>query len=208
MCKGDLLRFANACDCATILNQERAELLVENGYTIVGRYLTGTVKTTSGTRVSKALTHTEIQAITNAGLKIFAIYQDGGAAPTYFNYEQGFSDASKAVAAAIALNIPYGEIIYFAVDYDFNEVGCEENIIPHFQGIAKYMNETIADYKIGIYGSRIYVPQYVKRDLLIAVLLQICQLAIAEISDLPCPKIGHLISFTNILLQGQTCPFL
>lgn len=151
--KGDPQRTANACDCATILNKEKATLLAQNGYTIVGRYLTGTVLSNK-VRVSKAMTHEEIQAITNAGLNIFPIYQDGGADPSYFKYEQGFSDATKAVAAATALNIPDGEIIYFAVDYDFNEAQCEEKIIPHFEGIAKYMNETVMNYKVGVYGAR------------------------------------------------------
>lgn len=151
--KGDPLRTANACDCATVLDKEKATLLAQNGYTIVGRYLTGTV-IADNVRVSKAMTHDEIRAITNAGLRIFPIYQDGGARADYFKYDQGFSDATKAVGAAVALNIPYGEIIYFAVDYDFNEAQCKEKIIPHFEGIAKYMNETIFNYKVGIYGSR------------------------------------------------------
>lgn len=151
--KGDPERDANACDCATILDAPKAALLVEHGYKIVGRYLTGTV-TTNGVRVSKALTIEEIQIASDAGLKIFPIYQDGGAASTYFKYDQGYSDAKKAVIAAKALRIPYGEIIYFAVDYDFNEIQCRDQIIPHFEGIAKYMAETGADYRVGIYGSR------------------------------------------------------
>lgn len=152
--KGDPLRPANACDCATILNSEKAKLLVDNGYTVVGRYLTGTVKTSSGGRVSKALTSEELLAITNAGLRVFAIYQDGGASASYFNYNQGYSDAAAAVSAAIALNIPTDEIIYFAVDYDFNEAQCNDIVVSHFRGIAKYMEETSVKYNVGIYGSR------------------------------------------------------
>lgn len=162
--KGDPERDANACDCATILDASKAALLVEYGYKIVGRYLTGTVSS-NGVRVSKAMTLDEIQAVSDAGLKIFAIYQDGGASSTYFRYDQGYSDAKKAVAAAKVLKIPYGEIIYFAVDYDFNEVQCRDQIVPHFEGIAKYLEETGSDYQVGIYGSRNICSTVSKKDL-------------------------------------------
>lgn len=151
--KGDVTRYANGCDCATVLDLEKAQALKAAGYDYVGRYLTGTT-VSNGVRVPKALTRAEINAITTAGLMIFAIYQDGGASASYFGYEQGYSDAQKAYEAAKALYIPLPEIIYFAVDYDFTDKQTTEIVIPHFRGINDYFKEHGINYQIGIYGSR------------------------------------------------------
>ena len=152
--KGDVSRYANGCDCATILDLEKAQALKATGYDYVGRYLTGTVLLSNKQRVSKALTREEISAITTAGLNIFAIYQDGGASASYFKYEQGYSDAKRAYEAARELLIPYGEIIYFAVDYDFTDKQTTNIVIPHFKGINDYFSEKKINYKIGVYGAR------------------------------------------------------
>lgn len=151
--KGDVSRHAGACDCSTILDLGKAQGIKAKGYNYVGRYLTGTVRK-NGVSVSKALTSEEISAITTAGLRIFAIYQDGGASSTYFNYSKGYSDAQKAYEAAKNLRIPLDEIIYFAVDYDFTDAQTTTIVIPHFQGINAYFNEHGIKYKIGIYASR------------------------------------------------------
>lgn len=151
--KGDPERTANACDCATILDKTKALALKEKGYECVGRYLTGTVKV-NGERVSKALSRSEIQTIWDAGLKFFLIYQDGGASSDYFKMSQGYQDAKKAIAAADNLKLPAGEIIYFAVDYDFTSEECRNYIIPHFIGISDYVRESGNKYRIGVYGSR------------------------------------------------------
>lgn len=151
--KGDVSRHAGACDCSTILDLGKAQGIKAKGYNYVGRYLTGTVRK-NGVSVSKALTLEEISAITTAGLRIFAIYQDGGASSTYFNYSKGYLDAQKAYEAAKNLRIPLGEIIYFAVDYDFTDAQTTTSVIPHFQGINAYFDEHGIKYKIGIYASR------------------------------------------------------
>ncbi len=151
--KGDTSRYAGGCDCSTILDLTKAQALKDHGYHYVGRYLTGTV-TTNKEKTSKALTLDEINAITTAGLKIFAIYQDGGASATYFSRSQGYFDAQKAYEAAKNLHIPLGEIIYFAVDYDFTDKQTTTIVIPHFQGINAYFKEHGIKYRIGIYGSR------------------------------------------------------
>lgn len=151
--KGDPERFANACDCATILDKTKAITLKERSYEYVGRYLTGTVRV-NGERISKALTRDEIRTIWDAGLKLFTIYQDGGASEEYFKVAQGFQDAEKAVAASEELGIPYGEIIYFAVDYDFTSEQCRNYVLPYFLGISDYMKQNGNKYRIGVYGSR------------------------------------------------------
>lgn len=151
--KGDVSRHADACDCATILDLGKAQGIKDKGYKYVGRYLTGTVGK-NGVSVSKAMTLDEISAITTAGLRIFAIYQDGGASATYFSYSKGYSDAQKAYEAAKNLRIPLDEIIYFAVDYDFTDQQTTTIVIPHFEGINAYFAEQGIRYRIGIYASR------------------------------------------------------
>lgn len=148
--KGDVTRFCDACDCSQKLSLAKARGLKSHGYNYVGRYLTGTV----GGNRDKSLSLDEISNITQAGLNIFAIYQDGGANADYFSHSKGKSDAKKAILAAGKLHIPLGEIIYFAVDYDFTADQTENTIIPHFQGINAYFREVKSKYKIGIYGSR------------------------------------------------------
>ena len=72
--KGDTSRKAKACDCSTVLNKQQALDLKAAGYQVVGRYLTGTV----GSSTRKFITFEEIENIKNAGLRVFPIYQDGG----------------------------------------------------------------------------------------------------------------------------------
>ena len=56
---GDINRQAQACDCATILNYNKAKALRDSGYICVGRYLTGTV----GDNRPKNLTKNELNDI-------------------------------------------------------------------------------------------------------------------------------------------------
>ena len=135
-------------------------LAVNDGYSIVGRYLTGTVGGGANKR-EKNLTPEEMQIIFDAGLNIFCIYQDDADwwqdhddLSEYFSYERGYSDASKAVNAAHGLYVPEGSFIYFAVDYDFMEGEVWQKVVPHFQGINAYLNEHDPAYNIGIYSSR------------------------------------------------------
>ena len=66
--KGNPDRSALGCDCATILNSEKAAALYNAGYRYVGRYVSGGVGS-GATATSKALTRAEMTAIFNAGLK-------------------------------------------------------------------------------------------------------------------------------------------
>ncbi|WP_278628264.1 glycoside hydrolase domain-containing protein [Thomasclavelia cocleata] len=149
---GDTSRSAKACDCATILDFDKALALKNAGYTHVGRYLTGTV----GSTTSKALTRAELNEIFRVGLRVFTIYQDGGASSTYFNAKQGKIDAEKAVAAANNLGFKEKTIIYFAVDYDFTYDQMLKKVVPYFKEIKKYFARSInmKNFRIGIYASR------------------------------------------------------
>lgn len=113
---GNPARTALACDCATILTSFKAISLYNAGYRYVGRYLTGYVGAGANAR-PKAMIKEELTAVFNAGLRVFAIYQDNIPEVEYYTYVQGKEDAIKAVNAAKVLGISAGEIIYFAVDW-------------------------------------------------------------------------------------------
>ena len=150
---GDINRQALACDCATILNYNKAKALKDSGYICVGRYLTGTV----GNNRPKNLTKEELNDIFKAGLRVFIIYQDGAHRKQYFEnepVERGKKDAEIANKTSLSLGLPKNTIIYFACDYDFVDYEVNDLIIPYFEGIYKKFEEIKSIYKIGIYGSR------------------------------------------------------
>lgn len=147
--KGNPDRDALACDCATILNLTKATSLYNADYRYVGRYLTGTV---GGTQ-SKAMTQEEIQSIIKAGLRIFAIFQEGVPSLDRYKFEEGRAEGEKAMNAALKLGIPENEIIYFAIDYDVmdGEVGLVKD---YFRGVNRAFDQIGHYYRIGVYGAR------------------------------------------------------
>lgn len=145
--KGNTERAALGADCATILNQAKAQTLYDNGYRYIGRYLTGTAG-----GISKALTREEANIILNTGLRFFPIYQTSANNLNYFTPEKGSADAEAAIAAATALGIPKDTIIYFAVDFDALDGNITSHIIPYFEKIHEVMSQSI--YRTGVYGTR------------------------------------------------------
>lgn len=143
---GDVDRSAKACDCATILTEEKAQTLLNYGYEVVGRYLSG-----SANGISKALTPKEIKIIISAGLRFFPIYQTSANYADYFSYEKGVQDVIEAERCATTLRIPESTIIYFAVDFDAMDTHIKNKVIPHFEGIASAKS---GKYRIGIYAAR------------------------------------------------------
>lgn len=149
---GNTNRSADAFDTSTILTNETARALKGKGYSIVGRYLTGTVGVGEDER-DKSLSYAEIDAITSAGLSIFPIYQDGGWYEDYFTAKQGIEDAQLAIDAAYNLGFPVGTTIYFACDVDIQDGNIGGTVIPYFQSIAAAFNFD-QSYNVGIYGTR------------------------------------------------------
>ena len=160
-------RIGAAIDCSTRLTKEKCAALKNAGYTTVGRYLTGDL-VIGGQRVAKNLMRSEMQTIFDEGLSIFAIYQDirqffaenpsietvEELYKVYFSPSQGRADAEKAFAVAKSLGIPEGEVIYFAVDYDFVKSQVQSMVIPYFREIWRYAEQQGNPYRIGIYGAR------------------------------------------------------
>lgn len=143
---GDPDRQGAAADCMTPLNDARAKALKANGYTTVGRYITG------GTQ--KLLTPAEVGILFANGLRFFPIYQEYNNALTYFDKAQGSTQAQAAHASALNLGLPRGAIIYFAVDYDATADEVRNNILPFFAGIKEAFEGLSSHCSVGIYGSR------------------------------------------------------
>ena len=153
---GYIGRPARACDASMIINYDRARTLKENGYEVIGRYLTGTV---GWERRPKAMTHAELAILKEQGIRVFPIYQDGGVGTNYFNKNQGQFDAEIAVNKAFELGFPEGTTIYFAVDYDAYDYQITSNIIPYMNAIKQFFNQLEHDpsmptYHVGVYGPR------------------------------------------------------
>ena len=149
---GDKTRQGSACDCITRLTLEKAQILKDSGYEIVGRYLT---KVPGG--VDKNLTLEELNIIFNVGLKVFPIYQTSGNHAEYFNKSKGKIDAISAITAALKLGFKENTIIYFSVDFDVLPQDISNNIVPHFNSINEVFNSEIQNpknYRIGVYSPR------------------------------------------------------
>lgn len=143
--KGDVNRSATACDCSSTVTAARAATLYNNGYRIVGRYLTGGWK---------EIQPGEIETIFDAGLRIFSIYQTSGDSASYFDYAQGKYDAREAIVAAKHYGFKSNSIIYFSVDFDALDYDVSNNILPYFEGIVDQFTVMQSNYRIGVYGPR------------------------------------------------------
>lgn len=151
-------RQGKACDCATILDDEKAQLLAHSGYTHVGRYLTGFVWNQElQKQVSKALTPEETSSLMAAGLSVFPIYQDGGEDKRHFVESQGYKDAQRAIQAALRCGFPKGTVIYFAVDSDMYEYEINSFVARYFREIRLFFNSNSnpRKYRVGVYGTRL-----------------------------------------------------
>lgn len=141
--KGNPDRTCTACDTRFEMTESRLEYLKNNGYKIVGRYLTG--------GDFKQLRYGEPERILNTGLTFFPIFQESGTDLTYFTSTRGKRDAKNAVRAARKHGIPANTIIYFAVDTDPTDSQISTYILPYFKSISENIG---ISYKIGIYGTR------------------------------------------------------
>lgn len=141
--KGNTDRSATACDTRFEMTTSRISQLLNSGFQIVGRYLTGTE--------FKVLRADEPQRILDNGLKFFPIFQESGSDVTYFTSQRGVLDANKAVRAARKFRIPEGTVLYFAVDLDPLGPEIQNYVLPYFEAL--FANIDTA-FKIGVYGTR------------------------------------------------------
>ncbi|HBN28882.1 MAG TPA: hypothetical protein DEF85_07645 [Clostridiaceae bacterium] len=141
--RGNIDRPSNGCDTRFEITSERLRILKNEGYSVVGRYLTG--------GSFKELRVGEAERITDGGMSLFPIFQESGANMAYFTPERGKTDALNSSKAARKLGMPKGTIIYFAVDTDPLDYQIEDYILPYFRALHESFD---TDYKIGVYGTR------------------------------------------------------
>ena len=141
--KGNPERDCEACDTRFEMTDSVLEYLKDNGYSIVGRYLTG--------GDFKELRNNESKRILDSGMKLFPIFQESGTDLSYFTEAKGKNDAKKAVKAARKKGIPANNIIYFAVDTDPLDTEISTYILPYFKGVKENIGQS---YRVGVYGTR------------------------------------------------------
>lgn len=104
----------------------------------------------------KNLSLGEAQALSDAGLKIGAVWETGGTRNAFFSHAHGVADGSAACRMASELGQPLASAIYFAVDYDPEAREITDFVIPYFKGIrAGFLASSNgnASYLVGVYGS-------------------------------------------------------
>lgn len=123
--------------------------LEQNGVEFVGRYYAN--------HGGKVLTLAEAQAISQAGLKIVAVWEDGfPTKASYFSYAKGVDDGTSAYHDAQALGQPVAAPIYFAVDYDATPDDVAGPVLDYFRGIQAGFQAAAAGgpvHPVGVYGS-------------------------------------------------------
>ncbi|MFD0696914.1 DUF1906 domain-containing protein [Paenibacillus sp. GCM10027628] len=128
-----------------------AAAIKESGYDFVCRYY-------NRNNPGKNLTRAEANALTQAGLYIVAVWENGF--PTsagYFSYTSGNRDGKDAfVYARDTIGQPFGTPIYFAVDYDAALADIQGGIREYIRGVIdsfKSLSEDDYSYEVGVYGS-------------------------------------------------------
>lgn len=140
---GNPNRDSTGCDTRFEMTNSRLNYLKNDGFEIVGRYLTG--------GDFKELRIGEPSRILASGMKFFPIFQESGADLSYFTDAKGKADAKKAVHYARIHGIPAQNIIYFAVDTDPTGDEITSYILPYFKAISENIG---ISYIVGVYGTR------------------------------------------------------
>lgn len=151
---GDPTRPATGCDGITEITPQRGKALYDAGYRLVGRYLDEKLKEGDPGWLDKTIKPGELQAIFEAGLRVFPISQYYGGAASEFTYARGELDGWKAYQKARAHGFNRGTCIYFAVDYDAIGTEINQYIIPYFKGVRTALSQYGNYYQFGVYGSR------------------------------------------------------
>jgi hypothetical protein len=113
------------------------------GATAIGRYYARSASW-------KRLTKDEAQAISEAGLELFVVYEDSG--DPVLSIDRGRSDAQIAYSQARAIGQPEGSAIYFAMEHLPHGYGPEhiDGIKLYFEGIRRTLKDL---YKVGCYSN-------------------------------------------------------
>ena len=125
--------------------------LKNSNYSFVGRYY-------NQNNPSKNLTLSEAHFLSNLGLSIVAVWENGfPTSAAYFSHAKGVADGTAAYAYANhQITQPPNTPIYFAVDYDASAADVNGPVMQYFQGIRDGFNAISQNnpvYQIGGYGS-------------------------------------------------------
>jgi hypothetical protein len=127
-----------------------AAAIKEAGYDFVCRYY-------NRNNPGKNLTAPEAAALTQAGLYIVAVWENGfPTSADYFTYEAGKRDGGDAHRYARSIGQPANTPIYFTIDYDASPEELFGAVSRYVQGVVDAFEEEAASgtqYDIGIYGS-------------------------------------------------------
>jgi glycoside hydrolase-like protein len=118
------------------------------GITAIGRYYT---RNRSNEKILKP---DEAQRLSEAGIKIWPVYQNRHLLQVDFSSAKGKEEAEDALDyAQHVINQPLGSGIYFSVDFDASQATYNKAILPHFRAIAAAFAAAGDPYGIGVYGS-------------------------------------------------------
>ncbi len=98
----------------------------------VGRYYNSTNR-------RKCLTRVEAIAISDAGMRIFVVFQNGARSQQSFSAAGGERDGEFAWNFACAVGQPSGSAIFFAVDYPPSDRDLNSYILPYFEHVVEGM---------------------------------------------------------------------
>jgi hypothetical protein len=119
-----------------------------SGITAVGRYYTK--KRTN----SKILTANEARLLSDAGIRIWPVYQNRHRQAADFSSIKGKEEAEDALDyAKTVIRQPEGSAIYFSADFDASPAILNSAIRPHFEAIAAAFAAAGNPYRIGVYSS-------------------------------------------------------
>ena len=139
---GDIV---NGVDSSSACTSSSITCLQSEGISFVGRYYSRTTHIEG-----KKLTASEAILLSQAGLEIVAVYEDGPTSASYFSAERGTEDGAGAIEQAQGVGQPHGSVIYFTVDYDATEEDIAGPIAAYFSAVDA---ELRGMYDVGVYGS-------------------------------------------------------
>ena len=145
---GDTDRVLKGLDTNVFITASEAKQMRAAGYTHVGRYLVG-----PGQKYIRAQ---EFKNISDAGLRLFPIYQRSNDSLESMSYSLGYEQGLEALVRGRVLGLPFGAVIYFAVDFD--PVGDEISgpVAAYFKGVKSALESVPSSrsYRAGVYGTR------------------------------------------------------
>jgi hypothetical protein len=140
--------MATALDCTGDCSGKAAAIRAAGYDTVIRYYSMSTWK-----RMGAA----EAQALSRAGLRLVAVYQDRQNQPDDFSEAKGKLAAHNAFSYAQSVIFqPTGSAIYFSADFDPTADVVTNQIVPFFRGVRETLlaaNGNVLPYRVGIYGS-------------------------------------------------------